>query len=511
MDRSRREFLADVGKGMLVRGCGARLASELGMDWALADSGSARLSFGQLEPLVDLLQETRVERLLHAVVDKIKSGTELGQLVGAGALANARTFGGEDYIGFHTFMALAPAYAMSKELPEDKRALPILKVLYRNSNQIRTRGGGANEVLQPLSPEGDTGVTAEGLRQLVRQPDVNAAERAFVSMIRKGPEQAFNDIQPMIEDDADVHRVVLAYRAWTLMGMTGKEHAHTMLRQTVRYCAKSEKGYLDRKGAPPAVREVLPRLLDKYKLVEKPLGNRKGDDAWVDAMAHSFLKCTPEQGAEAVASALADGYSVDSVGEALTMGANLQILMDPGRSTAYPGKPIGSVHGDSSGVHSSDSMNAWRNICKVANHPNIVASLVVSGSHLLRCGLGTPHWTYHLDDQLEAIKRVSPDSLLAEADTAIREQNQSRAAALVQRYGEQNLPERPVFNMLLKYATSEDRALHAEKYYRTVSEEFARTRPAYRWRQLVGLARVTASEYGKRADGYEEACRLLKV
>ena len=65
--------------------------------------------------------------------------------------------------------------------------------------------------------------------------------------------------------------------------------------------------------------------------------------------------------------------------------------------------------------------------------------------------------------------------------------------------------------MLLKYATSEDGALHAEKYYRTVSEEFARTRAAYRWRHLVGLARVTASEYGKRADGYEEACRLLKV
>ncbi|MFO0922727.1 MAG: hypothetical protein U0905_09600 [Pirellulales bacterium] len=36
-----------------------------------------------------------------------KTGTILKTLVAAGALANARTFGGQDYIGFHTFMALA--------------------------------------------------------------------------------------------------------------------------------------------------------------------------------------------------------------------------------------------------------------------------------------------------------------------------------------------------------------------------------------------------------------------
>jgi hypothetical protein len=68
-----------------------------------------------------------------------------------------------------------------------------------------------------------------------------------------------------------------------------------------------------------------------------------------------------------------------------------------------------------------------------------------------------------------------------------------------------------VFDLLLRYAVSEDGALHAEKYYRTVSEEFASTRPALRWRHLVALARVTASEYGRRAPGYDEAISLLKV
>src|SRR5204863_6948368 len=120
MDRSRREFLADVGKGMLVASVGATMATDLGLSTALAE-GNETLTFGRLEPLVDMMQETPIDRLLPTLVDKINTGTDLRQLVAAGALANARTFGGEDYVGFHAFMALAPAYHMSHELPADKR------------------------------------------------------------------------------------------------------------------------------------------------------------------------------------------------------------------------------------------------------------------------------------------------------------------------------------------------------------------------------------------------------
>ena len=80
-------------------------------------------------------------------------------------------------------------------------------------------------------------------------------------------------------------------------------------------------------------------------------------------------------------------------------------------------------------------------------------------------------------------------------------------------------PSRPVFDLMLRFAVSEDGRLHSEKYYRTVTEEFAATRPAFRWRHLVALARVTASMYGydrkdrhgHRAPGYEQACKLLEV
>ena len=104
-----------------------------------------------------------------------------------------------------------------------------------------------------------------------------------------------------------------------------------------------------------------------------------------------------------------------------------------------------------------------------------------------------------------------PKTLLGETETAIRGKDQLRAAALVARYGQRGHDPRPVFDLLLKFATSEDGALHAEKYYNTVTAEFAATRPAYRWGQLVALARVTASEYGYRSAGYDEAKKLLGV
>jgi len=93
----------------------------------------------------------------------------------------------------------------------------------------------------------------------------------------------------------------------------------------------------------------------------------------------------------------------------------------------------------------------------------------------------------------------------------VRQNLQARAAAIVSQYGTLGHEPRPVFELLLRYAVSEDGALHAEKFYRTVSEEFAATRPVFRWRQLIALARVTASEYGRPAPGVAEAREALKA
>src|SRR5947209_411868 len=122
---TRREFLAEVGRGMLVATVGSAVASELGLAKSFAEEAPNELQFGSLEPLVRFMQETAPDKLVPALGEKLKSGIDLRRLVTAAALANARTFGGEDYVGFHTMMALAPALHMSADLPEPLQPLPV--------------------------------------------------------------------------------------------------------------------------------------------------------------------------------------------------------------------------------------------------------------------------------------------------------------------------------------------------------------------------------------------------
>ena len=81
--RNRREFLADVGKGMLVASVGPALAFELGLVSSSAAEGADRLTFGDREPLVALMEDTPADKLLPILVDKLKAGIGLDSLVAA--------------------------------------------------------------------------------------------------------------------------------------------------------------------------------------------------------------------------------------------------------------------------------------------------------------------------------------------------------------------------------------------------------------------------------------------
>jgi len=464
------------------------------------------------------MQETPVNRLLPTLVRQLESGTDLHQLTAAAALANARTFGGEDYVGFHTMMALAPALHMAAELPPETRALPVFKVLYRNTNRIQEHGGRTGEVLhvvKPGTPARDR-VGGELLREAVRRKDIDGAEATFAALSKSSPEDAFNDLLFAVQDHTEVHRVVLPYRAWDLLGLIGKEQAHTLLRQSVRYCVKAESYSQSETQEQP--RLLLPRMLEEHKLLGRSPCQRLAEDVWVEEMSQTIFKSTPEQAANAVAAALAEGMAPAAIGEAITLAANQLILRDMGRTPAgeVTGKPIGSVHGDSIGVHALDSANAWRNMALVTSPRNCFASLILGAYQVAldRTARGGDFLNWQplpLARHLAETKATEPDALLRELEVAIGGNLQAKASAVVQRYGELGHSPRPVFDLMLRYAVSEDGALHAEKFYRTTSEEFASTRAAYRWRHAVALARVTASEYGRPAPGMAEARSLLKV
>jgi hypothetical protein len=383
---------------------------------------------------------------------------------------------------------------MACELPEERRPLPVLKVLYRN-----TPGGHDNEALKPVSPATlpKDRPGGEVLREATRAHDVDGAERVLAAL-GKGPvDEMFNQLQMTVQDEVDVHRIVLPWRAWVMLELTGKEHALTLFRQSVRHCIDQQVEV--RQDHPESeIRTLLPKLLDQYRLLGRPLGKRRAEDRWVERLADTLCRSDRPKSADAVAAALGERISPEDVGEAISLAANA-VMLDP----------AGGGHGGSDGVHIADSVNGWRNVARVSSPRNAVASLILAAYYKL--GNAAAEKRHPLPEQLDKIKSKDAATLLRATDAAIRDRDGGRVCALVHRYGELGHPPRPVFDLLLKYAVSEDGKLHAEKYYQAMSEEFAATRPAFRWRHLVTLARVTASEFGTPAPGYEEACRLLKV
>lgn len=509
----RRRFLSEMSAGALLATLGSSAALNLGLvSNGQAETTDKPLQFGDIEPLVSELQETPVDRLQPALVQKLKSGTSLKTLVSAAALANARTFGGEDYIGFHTFMALAPAFRMARLMPQGSEALPVLKVAYRNSNRIQAVGGRQHERLHS-APTPSTDTVPDGrLYESIRHRDSSAAERLLAAQVAENPLHGLDALLPSVQDTPEVHRTVLPFRAWEMVDIVGTEHALTLLRQSLNYCLMQYRTDQNQQVTRQAA--LVARLFDEFKLEELVLGTKPLPDPEFHQLADAIAQAPADEAARAVAASLADGFDPAAIGEALSLAANLLVLRDGGRLPQFEDrlKPPGCVHGDSVGVHASDAANAWRNLARICTGKNRLTCLLIGSWQiandrtnalgLMANPLPAPH-------HVKELTETDPNRLLNQLDEAIRANLQGHATAITYQYGQLGHDPDPIFRKLVRYAVSEDGALHAEKYFQTVWDGFHSTRTSVRWRHLMGLARVTASEYGTPAAGQAEAQELV--
>src|SRR5207302_11068979 len=99
------------------------------------------------------------------------------------------------------------------------------------------------------------------------------------------------------EDEVDVHRVVLSWRAYAMLDVAGKEQAHTLLRQSVRYCVDTEQRMKQSKYPESGIRTALPKLLDQHKLLSRALGDKKADDKWMDHLCEVVCTGSRDQAA----------------------------------------------------------------------------------------------------------------------------------------------------------------------------------------------------------------------
>jgi hypothetical protein len=310
-----------------------------------------------------------------------------------------------------------------------------------------------------------------------------------------------------VRDEMNVHRVVLAWRSYDLARLAGEQNSVSLLRQSVRFCI-DEDGRRASQGQPPnEIRGLLPELMEQHGLDKRERGTRAADAGWIELLGKKVFSCARKGAAEAAAEALADGYDPEDVGRALALAATALLLQDAGLKEAQPGKPVGSVHGASTGLHASDAVNAWRHIARIGSARNAFASLIAGAYHTAgqSANVGSEPW----DHDGEPCTKEDPQALRGEIEARIRARDQKGACQAARRYVALGHPPEALFALLLEFALSEDGALHAEKYFRTAQEEHASARAEHRGRFLVALTRVTASEFGFPAPGCDEARKLL--
>ncbi|MCZ6832919.1 MAG: hypothetical protein O7F11_04155 [Acidobacteria bacterium] len=509
---NRRVFLGRVGSGMLASAVGLSVGQELGLHGLIFAGEVGRLDFGDLEPLVSMMQETPGDALMPKLKTELDRGTELRTLITAAALANARTFGGEDYTGYHCFFAMVPALAMSERLSGCRAALPVLKVLHRNARRTQAHGGRRNEVLRPVVPDGSfDGNARSHLLAAGRDGQFDGAEATLASVSSRGPEATFAALQPLVRDNIDVHQVVLAYRSWDMMQLTGPDNGQVLLRQVLRQCINRDESRRRQGRKAPAIRTLLPELMDAHGLNGKIEATKKLSPTEFEELAQFIFAADRDEAARAVAAQLASGVPAADMGEALSLAAVRLLLHDPGRSRGSEGKPKGSVHGASVGLHAADTANAWRGIAAATDSPNANASLVTAAWHAAGQSSGMDRSQPHHASARDFASSVPPEKLLGALGETLRDGDQKQSCALAERYGELGRDPEALIAVLIEPALEHDGALHHEKYFHTATLEYARSRPESRWDHLVALTRVMASGYGFEAEGLAAAKSALAV
>jgi hypothetical protein len=505
---SRRNFLKQLSGGMFLSTLGVGLSSELGLastTW-LEDESSRELDFGGLSRWADLLTHTPLKKLQPALVREFEAGAKPAQLIAAGALANARAFGGEDYEGYHAFMALMPSYEMSTEMEGRESWLPVMKVLYRTTARIQKLDRDEYPMLKShpkamsIDPKGP--VDGRAVVACVKLENKAEAEARFDSLVRKDAKAAVEQLIPVVCEEVDVHRVVLAWRGWDLLRLTGPEHARTLMRQSIRQCVEREANMRQ-----DPIRQGLPKVLQSCKVLETPLGHRPVDDAWIERLARSLVDASREQGAGLVAGALEEGSEPDSIGQALSLASTYLMLRQRGRDSASSGKPVGSVHGAGTGVHSSDTAAAWRGMSRFGSDRQCKMALIAGGYHVSgqSQNVGRDFFDY---ESIKVESRESAD-LLGMLNECIRSQDQAGAAAAASCYTKLGHPVAELIKVLRDVSLRSDGALHAEKYYRTQLEAMTSDRASFRMHHAAALARVCASESFMEAAGRRQALDLI--
>jgi hypothetical protein len=475
-----------------------------------------------IEPLVQLVEETLPDRIIAVTNDKLSAGTPVKDMLLASALAVVRSSDlppGHHGGPLHPLAGLHAVRHIAARLPGEYSRLPVIQNVAVANKHIHSPAMGPYLLAeaQPVSEGDSVEKTLEAFRNAVFRGVYNACDHYFLYLLeRLSPMQILEHLLQVAipKNQLDDHYFLFPVFTWRALEYLGWEYARFIGRAPVRYITRP---------TAPASTDDVDMLIDKYHLLDRELRFETGDDetAAVTSLVDEIGRCDKFTDIpELLAHALADGLSLEGVGEALSVGGSTLFLR------SQTGNPMD--------VHINTGANTRRYLFRqpeLSRRTKLQALLVWNTGPEVRMAqrMLAPQLQPERE-RVDALPRRTQDELIEEIEAFIgrlpvgerlpaanlatwRSTDEvKQVAALAQQYADLGYAPEPLITMLGKIACRDNfTEMHALKHHQATFEEFHATRPSLRWRHLVAAVQAAAISHGRIQDVYSHADELMQL
>jgi hypothetical protein len=310
----------------------------------------------------------------------------------------------------------------------------------------------------------------------------------------------------------DDHYFIFPAFTWRALETLGQEYMSLLMRPTVRY--------VSRFPIAPGVPEI-EALIEEHALLTRVTRQQSGADETdvIGRVGEAIGRCDVYADIPVLlATALADGLSLEGAGEALSIGA--------------AGLFLRSLTGNPMDVHLHTSANLRRYLIGLDGlslHNKLLVLLLWHTGPEIRSTQRRMQPAPQPDpDAVAALPYRTQDELLEALTESIYQQpptdwamvanlGQLRAAPevketvnLAQQYVQCGYDATALITRLAEIVCHDNfTEMHAFKHHQAIVEEFYATREPWRWLHLVSGAQAAAISFGKNMEIYEEALEML--
>lgn len=503
---TRRQFLAESSRRLAATtGYAAILSSLPPVTRAEAAVPSALVRFdAQIEPLVQLIEESPRDDLLPQVAARIQRGTSYREVLAALLLAGIRNVQPRPSVGFkfHCVLVVNACHLASLEGSDEDRWLPIFWALdyFKSSQSDEEQRSGwrmsaVNEDHVP-PPEQARSMFVEAMESW----DEAKADAATAGLVRTaGATEVFNLFARFAARDyrSIGHKAIYLANSWRTLQIIGWQHAEPVMRSLAF-------ALLNHSGEPnPATHDLEADRAwrDNALRVERvPMEAVWGrvDAAVTEELIAEVRRGDPSTAAEVAANALSQGVSPQSLWDGVFVGAGELLMRQPG---------IMGLHG----LTTANAMHfLWSNVADRRLRQQLLLQACAFNPHFLQSAKSRGRLGDQTVQDLAPATAVGakPDAL--EAILADISSDRRAAAEKVYGYLAEGGSTRDLLAACRQMIFLKGNNAHDYKFSSAVLEDAAHLSPAWR-DQFVAMSVFNLKGSGHPDNGLVERVRGLLI